>query len=47
MTRKRKEIFIERIFFLFAGVSILILGLIVTFLFREGLPIFQDRKSVV
>lgn len=41
MTRKRKEIFIERIFFLFAGVSILILGLIVTFLFREGLPIFH------
>ena len=41
MTRKLKEIIIKRIFFLFACVSILILGLIVTFLFREGLPIFR------
>ena len=42
MTRKLKEIIIKRIFFLFACVSILILGLIVTFLFREGIPIFRD-----
>jgi len=41
MTRKLKEIIIKRIFFLFACVSILILGLIVTFLFREGIPIFH------
>jgi len=41
MTRKLKEILIKRIFLLFACVSILILGLIVAFLFREGLPIFR------
>ena len=41
MTRRLKEIIIKRIFFLFACVSILILGLIVAFLFREGLPIFR------
>ena len=41
MTRKLKEILIKRIFFLFACVSILILVLIVTFLFREGIPIFR------
>lgn len=40
MTRKIKELVIKRIFFLFACVSILILGLIIGFLFREGLPIF-------
>lgn len=40
MTRKIKEIIIKWVFFLFACVSILILGLIIAFLFREGLPIF-------
>lgn len=41
MSRKLKEIVIKNIFFLFALVSIFILGLIVVFLFREGLPIFK------
>jgi phosphate transport system permease protein len=40
MTRKIKELIIKRVFFLFACVSIMILGLIIAFLFREGLPIF-------
>ncbi len=40
MSRRLKEIVIQYVFFLFACVSILILGLIVVFLFREGLPIF-------
>lgn len=41
MSRKFKEIIIKNIFFFFALVSIFILGLIVVFLFREGLPIFK------
>ncbi len=41
MTRKWKEIIIQRTFFLFACLSILALSLIVAFLFREGLPIFR------
>ena len=41
MSRQLKEIVIKNIFFLFALVSIFILGLIVVFLFREGLPIFK------
>ncbi|MCD6486406.1 MAG: phosphate ABC transporter permease subunit PstC [Syntrophobacterales bacterium] len=41
MSRKLKEIIIKNIFFLFALISIFILGLIVVFLFREGLPIFK------
>lgn len=42
MTRQRKEKIIKGLFFLIACASILILGLIVIFLFREGLPIFKD-----
>lgn len=42
MTRQIKEKVIKGLFFLVACASILILGLIVTFLFREGLPIFKD-----
>ncbi|MBE9546358.1 MAG: phosphate ABC transporter permease subunit PstC [Proteobacteria bacterium] len=41
MSRKFKEIIIKNVFFFFALVSIFILGLIVIFLFREGLPIFK------
>lgn len=41
MTRSFKELIIKRVFFLFASVSILILALIVAFLFREGIPIFE------
>ncbi len=41
MSRKLKETLIKYLFFLFAAVSLLILGLIVFFLFREALPIFK------
>lgn len=41
MSRTLKEKIIKRIFFLFAIVSLFILGLIVVFLFVEGLPIFR------
>ena len=41
MTRKLKEKIIKNIFFSLSLVSILILGLIVIFLFREGFPIFK------
>jgi len=40
MTRRTKEIIIKYIFFLFSLVSIVVLGLIVFSLFREGLPLF-------
>ena len=40
MTRQTKEIIIRYIFFVFSLVSIIVLGLIVFSLFREGLPIF-------
>ena len=40
MTRQTKEIIIKYIFFLFSLVSVVVLGLIVFSLFREGLPIF-------
>jgi len=42
MTRQRKEEIIKRLFLVISSVSILILGLIVIFLFREGLPIFRE-----
>jgi phosphate transport system permease protein len=41
MTRQTKEIIIKYIFLLFALVSIIVLGLIVFSLFREGLPLFS------
>ena len=41
MSRKLKEIIIKNFFLFFASVSILILGLIVFFLFKEGLPILK------
>ena len=41
MTRKLKEKIIKNIFFLLSLVSIFILGLIVVFLFIEGVPIFK------
>ncbi len=41
MTRYKKEKIIRKIFFTFSLVSIVILGLIVFSLFREGLPIFK------
>ena len=40
MTRHIKEIIIKYIFFIFSLVSVLILGLIVFSLFREGIPLF-------
>lgn len=40
MTRRVKEIFIKNIFLLLSMISILILGLILVFLFREALPLF-------
>ncbi len=42
MTRQGKEKIIKGLFLLIAFVSILILGLIVVSLFREGLPIFRE-----
>lgn len=42
MTRHLKEIVIKNIFALFAFLSVLVLGLIVIFLFREGIPIFRE-----
>ncbi len=42
MTRSFREIIIKNIFALFAFLSVLLLGLIVIFLFREGIPIFQE-----
>lgn len=42
MTRHLREIVIKNIFAFFAVLSVLILGLIVIFLFREGLPIFRE-----
>jgi len=39
--RHLKEIIIKNIFALFAFLSVFLLGLIVVFLFREGIPIFQ------
>jgi phosphate transport system permease protein len=40
MTRQRKEIIIKYVFFTFSLISVVVLGLIVFSLFREGLPIF-------
>ena len=40
MTRHIKEIIIKYIFFIFSLVSVLVLGLIVFSLFREGIPLF-------
>jgi phosphate transport system permease protein len=42
VTRHLKEIVIKNIFAVFAFLSVLILGLIVIFLFREGIPIFRE-----
>jgi len=42
MTRQGKERLIKRLFLVVAGVSIMILTLIVVFLFREGVPIFGE-----
>ncbi len=41
MNRQRKEKLIKIIFFVFALISIIILGLILFSLFREGLPLFK------
>lgn len=42
MNRRTKEVIIQYIFLLFALVSVLVLGLIVFSLFREGLPLFRE-----
>jgi phosphate transport system permease protein len=41
MNRRQKEKLIKAIFFVFALISVVILGLIVFSLFREGLPLFK------
>jgi phosphate transport system permease protein len=41
MQRRLKEIVIKYVFLIFASISVFILGLIVAFLFREGIPIFN------
>ena len=41
MNRRQKEKLIKIIFFVFALISVVILGLIVFSLFREGLPLFK------
>ncbi len=41
MNRHQKEIVIKNAFFLISLVSVMALGLIVVFLFREGLPVFK------
>jgi len=42
MTRRQKEILIKNILAVFAFISVIILTMIVLFLFREGIPIFQE-----
>ena len=42
MNRRIKETVIKHAFFLFALVSVIVLGLIVLSLFREGLPVFKQ-----
>lgn len=42
MTCYQKEIVIKNAFFTLSLISIMVLGLIVIFLFREGLPIFRE-----
>jgi phosphate transport system permease protein len=42
MTRHQKETIIKNVFFILSLISILILGLIVVFLFREGIPLFRE-----
>lgn len=42
MTRHQKEIIIRQLFLFFSLISLFLLGLIVVFLFREGLPIFRE-----
>jgi len=42
VTRSFREIIIKNIFAFFAFLSVLLLGLIVIFLFREGIPLFQQ-----
>ncbi|MBP8980147.1 MAG: phosphate ABC transporter permease subunit PstC [Syntrophobacterales bacterium] len=42
MTRYQKEIVIKNVFFVLSLISVMILGLIIVFLFREGLPIFRE-----
>jgi phosphate transport system permease protein len=42
MTSRLREIIIRNVFALFAFLSVLLLGMIVFFLFREGLPLFGE-----
>ena len=42
LTRRVREIIIRKLFAFFAVLSVLLLGLIVLFLFREGLPLFKQ-----
>jgi phosphate transport system permease protein len=42
LTRHLREIIIKKLFAFFAILSVLILGLIVLFLFREGIPLFKE-----
>ena len=42
MTRRQKELIIKNIFAILAFISVIILAMIILFLFREGLPIFEE-----
>jgi phosphate transport system permease protein len=42
MTSRIREIIIKNLFAFFAVISVLLLGMIVLFLFREGLPLFRQ-----
>ncbi len=44
MSRSQKEKLIKSVFFIFSLISVIILGLIVFSLFREGLPIFKKTS---
>ncbi len=46
LTSRAREIIIKNIFAFFAFLSVLFLGLIVFFLFREGLPLFKEINPV-
>jgi phosphate transport system permease protein len=46
LTSRVREIIIKNIFAFFAFLSVLFLGLIVLFLFREGLPLFKEISPV-
>jgi len=42
LTRRIREVIMRKLFAFFAVLSVLLLGLIVLFLFREGIPLFKQ-----